>query len=391
MKNFELLLNSVNTVKVKVDFNNYKAHITVANEKFDSKALRSVLSKVGFLMKYKKVNLKVYIWLGHLTFADKITLMLMNLLVKYIYENTNFQLFLMYELNEGAFFNATFGHMPIGMSIYSNGYVDKTEFLKQMNNPRSIGNRSLYLDDGIPSYTRILLSRDSINEITISSSIMVEITNFLKQHFDDEIYLSAVPEVISELVDNVRNHTNSECIIDINITEATRRNSDEKFKCINIGLISFSENRLFDSLAENIKMKKYSIDDPVYERIYRAYENHEKYFDEDYNEEQFFFISTFQRGVSTRDVGSEVGGTGLTTLVEQIHGKSDDNYSYMMSGKHCFFFNEEYLKIDCNGNIGFNDTGDFVNDMPEKDLFVKSYIDFPGTLYHLTFLQRRKV
>ncbi|WP_187291024.1 hypothetical protein [Clostridium novyi] len=66
-----------------------------------------------------------------------------------------------------------------------------------------------------------------------------------------------------------------------------------------------------------MKEKRYSQDDILYNKIYKAYDNHKKFFDDEYTEDDFFLITAFQNHVTSRSYKSGYGGTGLTTLIEK--------------------------------------------------------------------------
>ena len=102
-------------------------------------------------------------------------------------------------------------------------------------------------------------------------------------------------------------------------------------------MLNFSEDRIFDRIKNNIKEEKYSHTDEVYQNVYKAYQNHQQFFNEIYNEDDFFNVTVFQNGVTTRNLCSGTSGTGLTELIRNIVGKTKDSYSYVLSGENILF------------------------------------------------------
>lgn len=98
-------------------------------------------------------------------------------------------------------------------------------------------------------------------------------------------------------------------------------------------------------------------------------------------------ITAFQNHVTTRDIKSGSGGTGLTRLIQNIIGKSKDDYSYTLSGRNILFFKDKYLNISKDKFIGFNEENDYFNSMPDLDVVNKSALYIPGTVHNLLLIK----
>ena len=102
----------------------------------------------------------------------------------------------------------------------------------------------------------------------------------------------------------------------------------------------------------------------------------------------FGFVCSFQNRVSTRGDSTQSGGTGLTTLIKKIHGKKTQKEysSYIISGKNMLSLKTDYLTVDSNGLIGFNDSNDFYNRIPNTEVIMKEERIFPGTIFSISLL-----
>ena len=99
-------------------------------------------------------------------------------------------------------------------------------------------------------------------------------------------------------------------------------------------------------------------------------------------------ITAFQKHVSTRDTScSTSGGTGLTTLIKNIIGRAEQDYSYVLSGNQLILFENSFLDIEDNNFIGFNKEKNFIDYPPEKGILSESLLYVPGTVYNLFLIK----
>ena len=87
---------------------------------------------------------------------------------------------------------------------------------------------------------------------------------------------------------------------------------------------------------------------------------------------------------------SHTGGTGLTHLISALESKSDAYNCYMISGTRILRFQQDLLKQDSSGWVGFNSNHDFINHPPRYDTFSKSPIFLPGVAYNLNFVLKKE-
>jgi len=212
--------------------------------------------------------------------------------------------------------------------------------------------------------------------------------HFFKNCFDDDKWINEVGEVVGELLDNAYSHTSGDCLIDIDLCDANDQNQSS-YKFLNVAVINISENRIFDQIKYNIIEGKYCKDDKLYKDVYTAYENHKSFFTDHYEEDDFFQITAFQNGVTSRTVESGNSGKGLTALIKNIVGKTHESFSYVLSGKNILYFKEDYLDINTTGFIGVNETADYISTKPTDEVVLKSDLYVPGTIFHLSLIRKK--
>lgn len=100
-------------------------------------------------------------------------------------------------------------------------------------------------------------------------------------------------------------------------------------------------------------------------------------------------MAVFQHRISGRQNEEMSGGTGLTLLIKSLESKSDSNFCYVLSGKRILGFKQKYLEYK-NDWIGFNESNDFLNDIPDLKNITDCDIKFPGTAYNLHFIMEKK-
>lgn len=232
------------------------------------------------------------------------------------------------------------------------------------------------------------------NEDTLSKTAQ-DIRWFLSNNSICYEDVNNLTEVITEVAGNAIEHSNTDCLIDIDITDSayTKPNDDKEYYGMNVAIVSFSdvlfyetlEKRLFSDdncfLRENLPER--------YETVYEAKKYHENMFDEPrYSDRDFFIISSYQDRISGNDKRA-TGGTGLTYLINSLAESAEADFCYMMTGNRVLFFIKEYMKYDSDGWIGFNESCNYVSDIPDVKCFSEGRTYIPGTIYNLCFVIRK--
>ena len=245
------------------------------------------------------------------------------------------------------------------------------------------------------SYARDIMSRHFRKIIrpsdcsgNVLSVLNQDTKNFLLFNGIRKIYSERLSEVIVEIVGNACEHGGLDCLLDIDVTDFYKKdnNTDTCYYGVNVVVANYSKHLFYDLLKE--KMDTLDNMQGRYNLVALAKNNHQKFWqNNDYTEEDFYTISSFQHkisGSSRKPV--DVGGTGLTTLIKSLEDYSDSNRCYLLSGCRCLMFESDYLKYNDNHLIGFNKTNDYINDMPDKKILVPCKVFFPGCAYNLHFV-----
>lgn len=380
MNNFNLIYKEIIEKKIKV-IRNKEIIIKAGASVFTSTNLKVFLEKIKCLKKYSFLNLNILFDFGEIEFADKVTYIILDMMFYDLFLSTNFNIRVKMNLNTSAW-HYGFKNTALKRSAEPSGRINKAQFLNEYK-------KKIATNETGNLYRRYIERSTLENDYSYPSKVITEINFVLKQNFNDVEWVNDVCEAIAEVIDNTNSHTDSDCLIDIDICPATNQVDDTDVKILNIVVANFSEERMFDKIKSNITNKAYPNEDDLYRDIYKAYKNHSCYFDKDYNEDDFFHITAFQNGVTSRNCISGNSGTGLTTLIRNIVGKTVDCYSYALSGKNILFFRDGYLNIH-EGHIGFNDENDYINFKPSNKVIEKSDVFVPGTIFQLSLVRKRE-
>lgn len=224
-------------------------------------------------------------------------------------------------------------------------------------------------------------------------------TDKLSKIYDDVAYFQEwfninyncreeISEVIVELLGNAIEHSKSDCLVDFDIAPNYTNKSGESVCGINIAILNFSHVLLGDGICNKTtnpsNICKFG---EKYLKIQEAFNNHKKFFSENYDEKDFFNISTFQNKISSRGENRPTGGTGLTKLIKSIEEKSENHSCYVLTGDRVIVFDKRYLEY--NGDwIGFNEENDYFGNKPNEVLLQRSNFYMPGTAYNLNFIMK---
>ena len=376
MHNIALIYEHVHEIKMNT---RKPLIINIPQEIFDGNSLVFLVQRIKYLLRYKYMNYNLVIHLKTSEFADKITYLVLEAIIFDLLNRSSFTI------------NIIIDKLVKEATTHSRGFLD-TALCRALEKSRV--NKKVFLDlykkpifINSNTYRRFLSKEILKSDSEIPSIIYTELASILSVYSDDEEWNDSIAETISELVCNIRSHTEDDCLIDISFGQYKHMETNEPRLIINIAVLNFSENRLFDKIKRNIEMKKYAESDELYNKIYRAQNVHDKFFNQNYTKEHLFIITAFQNRVSSRNFESGNNGTGLTNLIQSMIGKSEQDYSYVLTGKHMLFFKDEYLKISGDKFVGFNKENDYFNHRPADDAISQSSLYFPGTVYQLIIVK----
>ncbi|MCL2572180.1 MAG: hypothetical protein FWE11_07220 [Defluviitaleaceae bacterium] len=353
--------------KVKLDSNikRWRFEFDTGNGQLTGRQLAQLYSAVStFLDKY---NSGMYIFALNMRtfdFQDKNVYIFLELLAYYILKHGKFtfEVFFdqpaFYMLESVGFQNTALYRFMMNQGILK--YIEnKTDFISFYENPQHLTDK----------WYRRVLNSDAIAVGNISGQIAEEVESFLKRYDIPHSTTVNTYSVVLELISNAK-HNDGDCILDIDICN----------NVINMSFINLFDGRMFDKLGFMYRDDK--LFQNVQEKIHMAIGYHSLHFGDMYTEDDFYFISTFQEGITTRLEPS--GGTGLTTVVNAIAEEDENAYSYVLSGNNLLFLRKSFLG-DGGSIVGFNKTNDYFRDIPERSIIDRCQLYIPGVVFQLVF------
>lgn len=281
-------------------------------------------------------------------------------------------------------------------NIYIEGI--KQSCLIQLNGQRNELERfkSKFKFDVYQSHFRRLLELSKYTPEKTSQTVQ-EIDTYLKNCGIQKEYSQNVSDVVGELIDNAIEHSESDCLIDIDVTndyEKKSENTDSVYCGVNIVVLNFSNVLLETGIQTKIKVLQSQDLNTInvrYQKVLDAQKYHSKFWNERYTENDFYIVTSFQHKISSRLNKNSTGGTGLTCLIQALEEKSDAYECYVLTGCRKIKFIKNLLFLDDEKWIGFNDTKNYITDIPDVSCIQDSGIYFPGTAYNLNFVVKREV
>lgn len=375
----EELLFKTNNVSFPKRYNIRKGGIYFNNNEynFDGKMIKEIIGFVnGANSRYSGSNIPIIFDFGNIKFKDKLTYIILECICNYIMSSCNRKVIIGCSVKNTIW---TEGIRSTPLQILSTG--KKNSFSKFQEKFRS----EIY-----ERHYRRIISASEWDDEYLNCKIMEQVDWFLKNLQVDRDNRSAMAEVVSELAGNVHDHTDGDCLIDIDVTrEYEKESSEGKYYGLNLVVLNFSKKLFGEGIKEKIQK-----DDTLGERfttVKESFENHKSFFDEDtYIEEDFYNITAFQHKISGRNRNYTNGGTGLTKLIRSLEERSDTHNCYMVSGERAIFFRQELLNYNEDKWIGFNECNDYFNTRPSDDVLGVGHIYMPGTAYNLNFAMRKE-
>ncbi len=341
---------------------------------------RNIIKVINYINSFKgSIQLPILFELNAAKFEDKFSLTLFECITYYIMVKFNRRVFVKFN---------NLRHSISGDGIHSSPLLLLTT--NKLSNCKKYVN--IFANDIYQNHFRRYILSDKAIGTSLLSRLYDDIAAFQIMFEVNKEYRESLAEVLVELISNACEHTDSDCLIDVDIAPHYRKkNEDGEFYGINICILNFSSQLFPDDIKKKLNGIRNS--DKLtdrYKQLLQAERNHSKYFCEQYSFEDFCTIAAFQHKISGRYDNNITGGTGLTKLIKELQNKSDTYKCYMLSGNKRFIFREQYLSYDQQDWIGFNANNDFLNFPPDITLFKKSDIFFPGSAYNLAFVFKKE-
>lgn len=377
MENTELLfrMNASGTSPKKLKtIQGYVVYMN-KNIEFSGTCINQLLYFLWEVMKkYGKINIPIYINLGVMQFRDKLTYVFLEIIC--------------YSLIE-KYHHATVVGFKCKHNIQIEGIAYSPLLLLNKGKAKNMQNFIAKFNDELYKrhFRKVFEYNDGDDTL---SKTMGDITYFLIYCGVEQSCADDISEVVSELIGNAWEHANTSCLVDIDVTGLyDKESSSGKYAGINIAVVNFSQPLFGDALRHRILQSNEKLDQR-YEKVAEAYINHKKFFNQNYTEEDFFNLASFQHKISGSINKRVTGGTGLTKLIGSLEKRSDSHNCYMISGKRAMWFIHQFLEYK-DGWIGFNERNNFFEEPPSMTVIGESAIYMPGTAFNLNFVMRQEV
>lgn len=342
--------------------------------RFDGYAIRDIIKFVNFIQsKYRAIKIPVIFNLGNIIIEDKLAYIIFECICDYLISYCGRDVKVLCKPKR---------------SIWTDGIESSPLLLLNTKKSHTDKFKQKFNRDIYKNHYRRVIHMDDTNKYLLSE-IMDDIDYFLKPFDVMEQSRKEVAEVVVELVGNANEHARSDCLLDLDITDLYQKEGDGEFyHGVNLAVINFSDVLLGDGIRHKIESTNTGLNSR-HKELLGAYSFHKKFFDDQYCEEDFFNIASFQHKISGRKDNMATGGTGLTKLIHSLENKSDAHKCYVLSGQRVLWFHKEYLEYE-DGWIGFNASHDFMNEKPDVDSLSDCPVYIPGTSYNLNFILKRE-
>lgn len=347
---------------------------------FGAKQILDLIAFVnGIHSKYKKSRVPIYIFLRNVKIIDKLSYIILECICYSLIKDFRQAVSISwkpekYILTQGVF-SSPLALLNNNIAKASQEYIDKFNY-------------EIYR-----YHFRKVVTKDKTNTNYLGS-LQQDIYNFLTTFNIEEEYKDDIVEMIGEIVGNAIEHTQCQCLLDIDVTTDYLKSNHGRIQNgnyygVNIVILNYSDILFGDKVGDRIK--KNELDSNYrYGILKKAYNNHKKSFSDNYRFEDFCNIASMQHKISGTANKGNAGGRGLTTLIKSLQEKSDSDMCYMLSGNRIVIFEKNLLRYDDDKWIGFNPGNDFINNIPDLSVIQECTVFFPGTAYNLNFVLKRE-
>lgn len=372
MKNIELLMKcNDDHIYEKTKIENNKVVFHLEDEEFNYSTLRKIINFCNNIHnRDKKIKAQIVFQLDNIKIVNKLIYVIFECICECLISEWRYEV------------RVTFDNVD---HIWSEGIQSSPLLLLETGKKEYLEKfQQRFSFDIYKRHFRRVIKGNEQADSDVLCKLASDINSFLKFFSVREEYRDAISEVAVELMGNAGEHTQSDCLIDIDVSkEYIKIANGQNYYGINIAIINYSDKLLGDGIKE--KTANCELLDERHEKVKKAYKIHKNEFNEHYTEQDFYSVASFQHRISERE---EVytGGTGLTKLIQSLESKADMHMCYVLSGKRGLVFKKEYLEYNDDRWIGFNKENDFLTQIPDIKIFDECDIFFPGTAYNLNFV-----
>ncbi len=377
-ENIELLLKSNHTLieRKNISINDKAIEVLLDSAVCDGTFIRKLMKIVNTLDKhYSHVRIPIKIFLGEVTFKDKLTYIMLEILCLYIIQIQRRKVTILMNPRDRIDINGI-GSSPLMHLAKVNGTIQQFEndFMNYLKGTH---------------YRNVIQKNDKPEQL---SEIYDEINHYLSFTGISQDDCDELADVVIELIGNATEHGSDQCLVDIDVANTWfQRETKENFIGINVVILNFSENLLgtdIQSRLDEIEAVEEGRLKQRYVELSEILDKHKNFLSNEYLEEDFYNISSFQHNISGDLQKQDTGGTGLTTLISSLTKRAKEHQCYVITGNRTILLNPEVLK-NKSGWIGFNEENDFENHRPSKSVLHGAYVNIPGVAYNLNFIMKR--
>lgn len=344
--------------------------IRIKDKIFSIKSIYKIVEHLKW-MKVEKKTIETKVIIDSSSIADQAILNLMETILYFVLNEWNFHINYRFSINENIL-----GYQVFKNSIlfkFNNKKISKNEYNNEYN-------KKIIIEKN--HFRKICENTEENRKGKFISITMDEVDTFLKFFEINNEYRNELSEVIVEIVDNALNHSKGDCILTLNVL----KNPTGNYKYVDVAVVVIDDIYIGKYIIDYIENKNKSEYSEKNKIVIEAYNNHKKFFSDKYNIYTFAMISAFQKYVTTRKMANNSGGTGLTTLIKALINKSTLNFCYAISGSTNLIFKKEFLNLNDKGLIGFNETNDYINSIPNSKIVNINKYDMNVNIYNLQFI-----
>lgn len=366
--------------------NEYKIVVERVHEYIDSDQLLLFLSKVKYLLDRNPKAKKIIFIINGRMFGDDAVILYFELAIKLLFEyGYKDIIFRMPEYAKNSATAALFDMSIIKYCMNSRGKINSEKFLSYYSTMIVDENTNFAINAGYinKELLRLIVVNDGFSKT--ASRVGTMVYDYLFNQYENgqllfsEEYIDAAVNIIVEIMDNTLCHTKSDCVFSMKVCDLNNKGK-RKFM-LSITLSNFDSDVLSAHIINQFENNTLKAD--TKKKIDIALEHHKKYFDDVYDYNCFALVSAFQKGITTRSNAKNDSGRGLTKFLKSLLIATSVDSCYVYSGNNLIFFNNRNMKVNSEGLIGFNDSCNYLSDIPNKNNIRKMKYYNNGTLFNL--------
>lgn len=360
-----------------INSGNFEKHkIRIKNKRFGYRSIFKIIEHLKWVINNEYFNSTIKIVIDSEVIPDDASLIIFETIIYDVLKKYNLNISYVFNIN-----NRFLGYELFRLSNlykFNDRFIDRQEFIQKYEQR---------LDINKNRFRKITYNNKDNLPTNYLSITMSEFATFLSSFNLEKEYIDDLIEVISEIVGNAIEHSDGDCIVDVKVLNHKKRD----YKFVSITSISIGDIFIGSEIKEfvnNSDKSGYSSNNKI---VINAYNNQKDMFSSEYDIDSFAMVSAYQKYVTTRINPGGTGGSGLTTLIQALIEKSENNYCYSLSGNNIIFFNKPFLNLTEDGLIGFNEINDYMNNIPSMDAVKKIGYKFNCTVYNLMFVVKEMI